>query len=478
MYDKLFTTDIGRRIYESAEAAVKDNSMNTYLSGGVAVGFSGGADSVMLLHFLLEYRKNNFDFTILPVHVNHMIRGSAADKDEQFCESICEKLGLEFVSVKRDVPRIAADSKTGLEEAARKERYLIFEDIIRGRNDISAVAVAHNSTDNLETVIFNMMRGAGLFGLSGIAPIRDNIIRPLINVSSQDIRKALELVGIEYALDATNFDTDYTRNYIRHEILPKLNAISENPEAAMSKTTHNVRDAAEFISAYSAGLLNGRKTVGRCELVNLPKAPLVEVVKQMYGGYSDKMLEAVHFNAISSNLYKDDFSVSLPDGLSFVCERGICRITRLNENFEFLLPIHSGVNDFPEYSAKIFVDTEKTIEIYSNVYKFSIQVALPFDIIKGELFIRNKLDGDAYHTSGMTKKVKRMLCDAGIPKSIRSKIPIFCDNEGILWIPGLKPRDSVGITSDKKVYLTLAITDLERDDRFFAANIGSFPHNV
>ena len=365
-----------------------------------------------------------------------------------------------------------------LEEAARKERYAIFEDIICGRNGVSCVAVAHNSTDNLETVIFNTMRGTGLFGLSGIAPIRDNIIRPLLNVTSSDIRHALDMASVGYVLDSTNFDTDYTRNYIRHEILPKLAVISDNPEESIARTCHNVRDAREFISEYAKNILNGRKTVNKCELENLPKAPLVEIIKEMYRNYSDKMLEYVHLDAIFSSLSKDNFYISLPDGLSFICERGICKIGTVNNKFEFILPLSEGENDFPEYSAKIFVDTEKRTEIYSNVYKFSIQVSLPSDIIKGELFVRNRLDGDAYRTSGMTKKLKRMLCDKGVPKSIRSKIPIFCDSDGILWIPGLALRDSAVTQSEKKIYLTFVITDLESENRFYAADMRSYSQNI
>ena len=119
MSSKVFETELGRKIYKEAAAAISDFSMKDMLSSGVLLGFSGGADSVMLLHFLIEYRKNNFDFPIVCVHVNHGIRDGAADSDEAFSRRVANELGVEFLSVKRDIPAIAKSIGAGLEETAR-----------------------------------------------------------------------------------------------------------------------------------------------------------------------------------------------------------------------------------------------------------------------------------------------------------------------------------------------------------------------
>ena len=465
-----FENCIGKTIYENAERAIADFSMSDKLRGGVLVGLSGGADSVMLLYFLREYRKNNFDFPIVALHVNHMIRAEDADSDESFSRCLCKELEIEFVSVHRDVPSIAKDNKIGIEEAARNERYSVFEDLIQGRNDLCCTAVAHNATDNIETVIFNMLRGSGIFGLCGIAPVRENVIRPLIYSSSEDIREALNCAGVGYVTDKTNLDTDYTRNYIRHEIIPKFKRLANSPEAAITKLCSNLRSGCELISNTAKSVLGERALIPRAELASQNKSVFSEIIRLMVKEHTDKMLESVHIESIYSLISRDNFSVSLPGELSFVCERGICKIIENDFRKDFRFDVNIGENDFSEFSSKLFLDFENRAKTYSNVYKFSIQVAIPFDIIKGGLYIRNKLDGDAYRVSGMTKKVKRMLCDADIPKSVRDKIPVLCDDDGILWIPGLRVRDYSKDIGGRMIYLTFVISDLSRHDRFYFAD--------
>ena len=159
--DRLFSSDEGKRVYSSFLNAISDFSMDEKIRGGVIVGFSGGADSVTLLSALVKYSRDNHLNPPVAVHVNHMIRGDEADRDQAFAEDFAKALGVEFLCFHRDIPSEAKALSKGLEEVARNARYSIFNDLIKGRNDISCIAVAHNATDNLETVIFNMMRGAG-----------------------------------------------------------------------------------------------------------------------------------------------------------------------------------------------------------------------------------------------------------------------------------------------------------------------------
>ena len=248
LLDKLFSTSEGRCVYNAALSVIDSYGMAEKLKEGTLVGLSGGADSVMLLLVLLEYRRRVSDFQILAIHVNHMIRGEEAERDERFSEELCKSLGVEYESVRIDVPRLAQAQKTGLEEAARKARYSAFEKIISVREDIQTVAVAHNATDNLETVIFNMMRGTGLLGVCGISPVRDNVVRPLITSPKSDIVLALQSVGIEYVVDSTNLETEYSRNYIRHKIIPALSKLNSSPESMATRLSENLRADEIFIS--------------------------------------------------------------------------------------------------------------------------------------------------------------------------------------------------------------------------------------
>ena len=200
--DKLFASECGREIYSGALSAISDFSMKPLIKGGTVLGFSGGADSVMLLLFLIKYRSEIGDFPIVAVHINHGIRGKEADEDEEFSRCLCQALNIPFVSRSYDVPKIAAERGIGLEEAARDLRYAAFREILHEKN-YTSICVAHNATDNLETIILNMMRGSGTHGLSGISPVRDSILRPLIYSSKSLISSALTEAGISYKIDSS-----------------------------------------------------------------------------------------------------------------------------------------------------------------------------------------------------------------------------------------------------------------------------------
>ena len=441
----IFSTPIGQRIYEQFSEALSDFSMESALRSGVLVGLSGGADSVMLLHLLCEYRRRtDGDFSILSVHVNHGIRGAEADRDEAFARELADSLGVEFIACHVNVPELARDNGKGLEETARDARYSIFADVISSRNDISYIALGHNATDNLETVIFNMMRGAGSRGMAGIPPVRDNLIRPMIYISKADITEALEIAGIKYVTDSTNFDTAYTRNYIRHEIIPRLSKLTDNPEVSVRRMGQNIRVDGEYIDSVAESFLfDCGGTPSAAALAELHPAVFYRVVTAMVAEVTDRSPERVHIDKIRS-LLGGSFSYDLPGGCSFVSSCGSCRVILAGEPTSFDFPISRGRNELPEFSAELVISDKKT-EISHNVYNFSIQADLSSAIICGSLHLRSRRQGDSYRSRGMTHKLKKMLIDAKIPADLRNRVPILCDDRGIVWVAGFGARDDGGI---------------------------------
>ncbi len=447
--DRLFSSDKGIAIYKSAERAIEDFHMVDAVRNGVLLGLSGGADSVMLLLFLLKYRNENFDFPILAVHVNHMIRGKEAGRDEEFSRELCERLGVEFISKKIDVPTLAKDTKKSVEEAARDARYSVFRDIICGRSEINTIAVAHNSDDNLETVIINMLRGAGSRGMSGIDPFRDGIIRPLIYVKKEDISSALISENIDFVTDSTNESDDYTRNYIRHNILPAFLSFLPSVHASAEKMCRNLREDDECLNLFARDFTdkyeNGK--IPSAELSKLPPSLLFRCLKIYFSDFCSCTLERVHIDAIRSCLEKGtDFSVNVPSAL-FISSGGLCGFflngTACDHNI-FLFKLSDGNNDIPEFSASVSVFKDAPVDYSSKIYNISTQASLSSAIIKGDLFIRNKRDGDACFWGGMTHKLKKLFNDRKIPVPMRSKIPILCDEAGIVWLPGFGVRDDGG----------------------------------
>ena len=468
--EEVFNTDVGATIYNQILLTMKKHGMEERIHEGVLLGFSGGADSVTLLLFLLEYqRRVAKDFTILCVHVNHNIRGEEATRDERFSRDIVTSSSAEFMLVSEDVPTIANKCGLGLEEAARNVRYSNFDRIISGREDVSCIAVAHNATDNMETVIFNMLRGAGLSGICGIKPTRDDIVRPLLSISKEEIVSLLESFGVPYVTDSTNLSSEYSRNYIRNEILPLFKRITPNPEGAISRMTENLLSDFAYIDSVAQNTVAEYYRQGYIDadaLSLLPHAIFARVISSLAYKMNGLYPEEKHITAIRHLMCKSSFAFSLPGKYNFSRQRGKCVfIEKSSKNAlkSLIFPLAMGENKISGTNLTVYVgDVEETL---INVYSFSIKTSISSAIIDSGIFLRTKNDGDSYKYSGMTHKLKKVFNDRNIPPCEREYIPILVDAQGILWVPGLQRRDnSSDANTSKNVSVTLCY-EKESDDK-------------
>lgn len=447
------------------ERAVSDFHMKSKIFSGTLLGLSGGADSVMLLLYLV-YLRSKRDFPLAAVHVNHLIRGEEAERDERFSERLCHALGVEFQAVRVDVPHLAREQGKGVEEAARDARYSCFDEIISARSDINYICVAHNADDNFETVVMNMMRGAGLNGLTGIAPVRDNILRPLIYLKKKEITEALEAGGFEFVTDSTNESDDYTRNYIRHNVIPSLERVFDAPVDRISRMCQNLREddgclasmAAEFASRYENGKIPTQKLAG------LKPAILYRVLGIYAKEAGAPSFERVHFEAMRRCVLKGgSFSVSLP-GSCFRAMSGMAGFYKdkqiQKERFSF--PLSYGINKIGERGAVIEIVKNKA-EFSTKVYNKSTQRELTSAIILGGLLVRSKQEGDTCFYGGMTRKLKKLFNDKKIPADRRADVPVLCDEKGVVWVPGFDVRDDGG---EEKLYIRISMTD-DTEDTFY-----------
>ncbi len=474
--DKSVSALFDGEIYESIKSTMVRYGMDKKMAEGVLVGLSRAPDSVMLLLFCLEYRKREaLEFKIAACHVNHLIRGEEAYRDLAFSEKLAYSLGIELIPVTVDVPAFARENKLGIEEAARNVRYNAFREILSGRNDLSSIALAHNASDNLETVIFNMMRGAGLAGACGIVPVRDNIIRPLIRISKSDIVTRLDLFGISYVTDTTNAETDYSRNYIRHEIVPRLLHLNPKPEQAISRLTESLYEDNIYLSNKSEEIflrVKDKKSINVSVLRELEYPILIRVLSLLLREFTSEKPSMQLLSDIVCCLRSDNFSYSVGRGYRVLCELGNLRIVCDGENEvdNTIYSLKFGENIIPGYNAIVVIDSKKQ-NISPNVYNFSIHIDCPFDIINGGLYLRFKRDGDAYKYGGITHKLKKVFNDRSIPPSVRNRIPVICDNEGILWVPGLPLRDGVKKDKINTVRITIFYsTDNNKNRRIYTAN--------
>lgn len=229
---------------------------------GVVVGLSGGPDSVFLL-YALHTLQARMGFTLRAVHVHHGIRGAEADRDEAFSENLCAKLDIPFQAVHVAAPAYAAQHGLSLEEAARILRYEALEAARQQLTQATAawIAVAHHLDDQAETVLHNLVRGAGLRGLAGMENRRNHVIRPLLSIKREDILKWLKQYDIPYVTDSTNADPHYTRNRIRSTVLPELREINPEASAHIAHSAALLREADAFFHALALQYVDAHATL-------------------------------------------------------------------------------------------------------------------------------------------------------------------------------------------------------------------------
>ena len=187
----------------------------------IVIGVSGGPDSITLLNVLLEIKKEEiYNFEIVVCHVNHMIRKEAGE-DEEYVKEFCRKYNIEFFAKRIEIEKVAKESKIGTEEAGRTERYKFFNEILQ-KTFSNKIATAHTANDNAETVLMNIIRGSGTTGLKGIEAKRGNLIRPLINISRDEIELYCKENNLNPRIDKTNFENIYTRNKVRNMLIPYI----------------------------------------------------------------------------------------------------------------------------------------------------------------------------------------------------------------------------------------------------------------
>ncbi len=389
----------------------------------VAVGLSGGADSVCLIDILSKL-KEKYGIILKAVHVNHNIRGEEADRDEDFVRELCRAMDIELLVFSVDVPSLAAERKLSLEECGRQVRYECFE-----KAGCDAVAVAHTLSDSIETMLFNLARGTGVKGLSGISPEREpNIIRPLIDCTRGEIEAYCEKNSLQYVTDSTNLSDDYTRNHIRHNIVPTFEKINNDFENAFLRAMNSVREADSFIEESALALLDEGRCDGgyRTEVLSsahdiVLKRCILEILKKKM----NKPPEAKHielcFEAVRSGKGKTEIARDL-----YLCVSGdIISVSHTKKTTDVW---------------KTYFENNRA---YTPFGEFILTQDAPYgrasfdaDKVSNELFLSSRLEGDkfTFRKRGVTKSLKKLFNELKIPSEKRNEIAVLHDGESVVWI--------------------------------------------
>ncbi len=430
--------------------------IGTFLTTGghtdahITVALSGGADSVCLFRALCALRER-LSLTVSAIHVHHGIRGEEADEDLAFCRALCADFGVELTVEYVDAPAYAEMHHMSLESAARSLRYACFETHHATHED-TLIATAHHADDNAETVLFRMARGTGLRGLCGIPAYRDFYIRPCLSLRAEELRAALLACGAVHREDSTNRDTAYTRNFIRHDLLPLMERVHEGAVENISLMTEGLcEDEAYLMSQAEACLRHADGHGLRSVIAASPPAIAKRMLWLMYEDVrvSEDAMTSEQMGAALA-LIRGGTSharMSLPCGIALVIDRG--DVTFCSEVENKTLGRHEvtlGVNLFPE-TGECLILSEKPVEIVNdcslNIYKLLIHSTLRFDTMDLHLYVRAKEDGDTYRYGGMTRSLKKLFNDKKLSLHARAVRPVLCDEAGILWVPGFGVREDV-----------------------------------
>lgn len=404
----------------------------------VTVALSGGADSVALL-YALYLLKGKLGIEVEAVHFNHGLRGEESERDAQFAWRFCEMLDIRC-GVHRGT---VVPGGKGLEAAARDARYRVF------MADYAKVATAHTANDNSETVLMHMVRGTGLKGLGGIAPVRGNIIRPMLEVTRQEVLEFLQENFLGHMEDSSNASDDFFRNRLRHHVMPLL--YDENPRLAenLSAMAMRLRQDEEAL----ASMTPEGESLSVEELRRLHPALRYRCLEQFLRRCGVKEPEADHITLTEKLVFSEKPSAraDLPGGVTVARNYG--SLERLKE--EAVLPCTPlacpGSVYVPEL--ELTVTCELAEEEILTTDSFTVAA-------EGTVYLRSRQSGDEIRLSGGTKPLKKLFIDRKIPAAQRSRIPVVCDDRGILGVWGIGANlDRVG----RGVKITFARTPNDRN---------------
>lgn len=449
----------------------------------VIAGISGGADSVCLLFVLLEIREK-LGIEIISVHVNHGIRGDSAKKDEQFVQALCREYQVEYIVYHENVESIAKKRKQSVEEAGRFVRREAFEKtcFLYGGTKI---AMAHHQNDNAETLLMNLARGTGLKGLGGIQPVAGRMIRPLLCLSRKEIEEYVEAIGCGFCQDETNDEDEYTRNRLRHQVVPILEEqVNSQTVRHMNETMGQIRVLQDYMEIQTAEAYRNCVTELHNKAIGIKteeyekqhqalKGLLIQRVLSKLAG-AERDITSTHVEAISELFYRQTGkSRNLPYGIvasreydQVVLRKNQGQVVEQWQPNRLNVP---GILHIPEANLSICCTIQEKAEDFSikHVPQKPYTKWFDYDIIKGNLFVRARKSGDSIviDKAGKRQKLKSYFVNEKIPSADRNLIPLIADDEQIIWILGYRMSSAYQVSEKTRQILEIKVTEGKNDVR-------------
>lgn len=438
----------------------------------VLTGFSGGADSVLLLQLLWELSRDG-GFGVQAVHVHHNLRQEEADRDAAFAEAFCQERGVPFFLYSCPVETVAKEKRLSLEEAGRLERQRVFAQCLRDCGG-TKLALAHHRNDLAETMIHHLARGTSLSGLASLRPVRGTVIRPLLCLERAEIEAELARRGIAWCEDSTNAADDYTRNGIRHHVIPYLEqSVNRRATAHMAQTSLDLMEAEEYLAAEAKKRFDEYCVwrEGELELsARLAREPAIlqryvvrDCLEQLAGRRKD--LGREHLESVLGLLDKQvGKRVCLPYGLEAVRRyQGILLRKRdgsqNSQESGYTLMEGEGRWVLGEFQAKVSFP-EDFAGNFERISEKKYTKCFNYDKIKAGLVLRTRKSGDflTVQADGGRKKLKDYMIDAKIPREQRDSILLVADGQEIVWVVGYRVSEAYRARKDTKKIIQIEVS--------------------
>ena len=421
----------------------------------IVVGFSGGPDSVFLVE-MLKKLQHFFNFKIYLVHINHLLRGEDADSDENFSFEYAKKNNLEIFIKRIPVKEIAKEIGKTLEEVGREERYKFFSEIYE-KVGANKIATAHNKDDQIETFLFRLTRGTSLQGLEGIKTKNNNIIRPISEIYKKDILEYLNKNEIQYRIDKTNFENEFTRNSIRLDLIPFIeerynikfkDKIFSLIKEIRENNQNNSLNLSDYTDSENRIILEKTKFLSNFDKKNLLSLFLNKKNIEVNRNKIDEISNLIKSNGTkkidldkSYRIVKDYTYLYIED------KKENCVIN--NNVIQVKIPSEQIFDNF-----KITVSTVENLDIPKQKNQYLLD-AIYNDIIE----VRYRKEGDRIFLGEKhSKKIKEIFIDQKIPKDIRDRLPIFLYNNTIFWIYNVKKAYIPKINKNENKLIKVLIT--------------------
>ncbi|NLT57862.1 MAG: tRNA lysidine(34) synthetase TilS [Clostridiales bacterium] len=396
----------------------------------VLVALSGGADSVALLH-ILRASSPQWGYELSAAHLNHNLRGEESLRDQCFVQDLCAAWGIPLTVESAEVARLAAERGQTVEEAGRAVRYALFARLCAQRPS-AVTATGHTLSDQAETVLLNLIRGAGLDGLAGMPPARAGLIRPLLGCSRADVEDYCRRHGLRYVTDSTNLESIYARNHLRLAVMPLLEHHNPNILHTLGRQAALLREEADLLDGLADRLLSripdsGALVLDRAPLRGQPPALVRRALRRAVEARFGLVLSAVQSEALLRLALRPENGEvgSLPGGLSartcydrlILCEGPPPQPALAPAALQLGQNVLTGFGVLEVALEDFKLGTNHSHNVYTH--------RLNYGIIKRMPSVRGRLTGDVYRPAGRPEKsLKRMAVDARVPRELRGLLPV------------------------------------------------------